>query len=81
MSIVAEPEAKASAGKSNWRVAPVTSQPPSSEQMRLGWPEERRAGAFCRRWRLAHRNPSRSHRGGDEAVGRAGVGTGGAHDE
>src|SRR5882762_14838 len=39
-STVAEPEAKASTEKSNWRVAPVRMQPPSSEQPKLGWPEE-----------------------------------------
>src|SRR6266403_1164562 len=39
-STVAEPEAKSSTEKSNWRVAPVRVQPPSSEQMKLGWPEE-----------------------------------------
>src|SRR6266436_7183773 len=45
-SMVAEPEAKSSAEKSNWRVAPVSSQPPSSEQMRLGWPEEEKGFSF-----------------------------------
>src|SRR5947208_12356774 len=39
-STAAEPEAKSSTQKSNWRVAPVRVQPPSTEQMKLGWPEE-----------------------------------------
>src|SRR5437016_10766641 len=41
-SMTAEPEAKSSAAKSNWRVAPMRVQPPSS-QRRSGWPEEERS--------------------------------------
>src|SRR2546429_9682765 len=45
-STVAEPEAKGSTEKSNWRVAPVRMQPPSSEQPKLGRPSEEIGRSF-----------------------------------